>query len=78
MRTLSFLTICLASAIMPLAARAGSPRQITMEDGLPSNTVRSIVQGADGFVWLGSDAGLCRYDGIHARLFVNPLSLIHI
>ncbi len=74
MHTLSFLTICLVSAILPHAAFAGNPRQITMEDGLPSNTVRSIVQGADGFVWLGSDAGLCRYDGIHARLFVNPLT----
>ena len=51
-----------------------APRHITMENGLPSNTVRSIAQDADGFVWFGTDAGLCRYDGIHARLFVNPLT----
>lgn len=74
MHSLRSFIFCLASALLSSAAYAGCPRQITMEDGLPSNTVRSIVQGADGFVWFGSDAGVCRYDGIHARLFVNPLT----
>lgn len=54
-------------------AHANEQRRITTEDGLPSNAVRSIAQDSDGFVWFGTDAGLCRFDGIRARLFYNPL-----
>ena len=32
-------------------------------NGLPSNTVYSILQDAQGFIWLGHDKGMCRYDG---------------
>lgn len=43
----------------------GNPqmRSITMNTGLPSNAVKSIVQDKNGFVWLATDYGLCRYDG---------------
>lgn len=38
-------------------------RMITMDDGLMSNAVRNIVQDRYGFIWFGTDNGLCRYDG---------------
>ena len=38
-------------------------RSITMDDGLLSNTVRNIAQDKYGFVWFGTDNGLCRFDG---------------
>jgi ligand-binding sensor domain-containing protein len=31
--------------------------------GLPSNTVYYSMQDSNGFMWFGTDAGLCRYDG---------------
>lgn len=31
--------------------------------GLPSNTVRAIAHGPDGDTWVGTDWGLCRYNG---------------
>src|SRR5687767_12025812 len=33
------------------------------EDGLPSNTVRAVMQTRDGFLWVATDAGLARFDG---------------
>ncbi len=36
----------------------------TVEQGLISNLVKSISQDQDGYIWIGSDAGLMRYDGI--------------
>ena len=36
-----------------------------VEDGLGSNVVNSILQTQDGFLWLGTDAGLDRFDGRH-------------
>ncbi len=38
-------------------------RNITMNDGLAANAVRNIVQDEYGFMWFGTDNGLCRYDG---------------
>ena len=37
----------------------------TKEDGLPSNIVYHLVNDNDGFIWLGTDAGLVRFDGSH-------------
>lgn len=34
------------------------------ENGLPSNEVYSIVQDSKGFIWIGCDAGLFKFDGI--------------
>ncbi|MBT6488883.1 MAG: hypothetical protein HOK97_03920, partial [Deltaproteobacteria bacterium] len=34
-----------------------------IDDGLPQNGVAAIVQGQDGYLWLGTQEGLVRYDG---------------
>ena len=44
-------------------------RTLTMNDGLLSNAVRNIVQDPYGFIWLGTDNGLCRYDGTRVQPF---------
>jgi ligand-binding sensor domain-containing protein/signal transduction histidine kinase len=33
-------------------------------NGLPSDSVTAIVQTRDGFLWIGTDAGLVRFDGV--------------
>jgi signal transduction histidine kinase/ligand-binding sensor domain-containing protein len=37
----------------------------TMEEGLPDNEVNAIVQTRNGFLWVGTDGGLARFDGEH-------------
>ncbi|HEY3860317.1 MAG TPA: two-component regulator propeller domain-containing protein [Verrucomicrobiae bacterium] len=44
----------------------------TREQGLPQNFVRALAQTRDGFVWVGSDAGVSRFDGLK---FVSPFGL---
>lgn len=39
------------------------------EDGLPQNTVTSITQGSDGYLWVGTYAGLARFDGERFRTY---------
>src|ERR1700748_3559165 len=34
------------------------------DSGLPQNTVHSILQTRDGYLWLGTDGGLVRFDGM--------------
>ena len=38
-------------------------------DGLPQDTVRSIAQTPDGYLWLGTDEGLARFDGYEFVVF---------
>jgi len=39
------------------------------DDGLPQNTIYSILQTRDGFIWLGTQEGLARYDGASFMIF---------
>jgi ligand-binding sensor domain-containing protein/signal transduction histidine kinase len=39
------------------------------ENGLPQNTVHSIAQAKDGYVWLATEEGLARFDGIRFTIF---------
>lgn len=41
----------------------------TTESGLPQNTVTSVVQTQDGYLWVGTFGGLARFDGAHFTTF---------
>jgi signal transduction histidine kinase/ligand-binding sensor domain-containing protein/CheY-like chemotaxis protein len=38
-------------------------------DGLPQNSVHTILHTSDGYLWLGSESGLTRFDGIRFVVF---------
>jgi signal transduction histidine kinase/ligand-binding sensor domain-containing protein len=40
-----------------------------MENGLPQNTVQALAQTDDGFIWLGTEVGLVRFDGNGFQVF---------
>lgn len=52
-------------------AQPVSFKRISVEHGLPSAYVTTIFQDSKGFMWFGTDAGLCRYDGHTVRVFKN-------
>jgi ligand-binding sensor domain-containing protein len=35
----------------------------TVADGLPSNALTQVRQSADGYIWVGTEEGLARFDG---------------
>jgi signal transduction histidine kinase/ligand-binding sensor domain-containing protein len=39
------------------------------ENGLPQNTVRSILQARDGYLWFATEDGLVRFDGYRFETF---------
>ncbi len=57
MLLISFITFCYSA---PNKLRFS---HITNNDGLPSNTIFTIKKDFKGYLWFGTKAGLCRYDG---------------
>lgn len=49
-------------------------RQYTREHGLLQNSVISIAQDGDGFMWLGTRKGLLKFDGYEFFRYPDPAS----
>lgn len=57
-------------ALDPATALTSYGRQTwVMENGLPQNTVTALLQTQDGFIWLGTEAGLVRFDGNSFQIY---------
>ncbi len=62
--------ISLVTALPVHAQQIFSNQQkFAVEEGLPQNFVSGITQDKDGFIWLSTSDGLCRYDGRGFRIF---------
>lgn len=82
MLRLFFLLLLLSLAP---AMRAATPEptlrfeHLSVQQGLPQESVLSIVQDRDGFMWFGTQSGLVRYDGYrfvgYRSEIGNPASL---
>lgn len=58
--------LLLVAAAVPAAA-ADIPwlsRAWQADEGLPDNTVVGVAQTPDGFLWVGTQSGLARFDGV--------------
>jgi signal transduction histidine kinase/ligand-binding sensor domain-containing protein/DNA-binding response OmpR family regulator len=41
----------------------------TTENGLPQNTITSVIKDSRGFLWFGTPNGLCRFDGYQVKVY---------
>jgi len=41
----------------------------TTENGLPQNSVHSVFQSHDGYIWIATEGGIARFNGVDFRLF---------
>ena len=46
-------------------------RTITISDGLSNNIINTIYKDKRGFIWLGTQTGLDRFDGINVKSFLQ-------
>ena len=57
---------------LPLIGDAQAQHHIevrTVDDGLPQNSVNAVLQTRDGYIWLATNGGLARYDGVNFKTF---------
>lgn len=67
----------LAVALWPSVAAASDPRPLsqgireswTYRDGLPHNVVHRLLAARSGYLWIGTQEGLVRFDGVRFRTF---------
>ena len=68
--TLFLLCVGPVFALNPARALTQYTRTVwTQEHGLPQDTIRAIAQTKDGYLWLGTDEGLARFDGYDFVVF---------
>lgn len=66
---LLLLFLCQGSDCSSATVQGRAVKQLTIDDGLSQNMVLAILQDNRGFIWLGTRAGLNRYDGYQCRVF---------
>jgi len=52
-------------------------RNISINDGLPSNFIRCFYKDSRGLMWIGTDAGLCSFDGTSYKIYNESNGLKH-
>ncbi|MEA9564521.1 MULTISPECIES: ATP-binding protein [unclassified Xanthomonas] len=63
------LCIGVPTALAVRAPVTPVPTQITLADGLPSETISELAEDKQGYLWLASDDGLARFDGRNFRIW---------
>ncbi len=79
-----FLAVAACLAIAPLLHALNARKTLTQytrtvwtqEHGLPQDTIRAIAQTNDGYLWLGTDEGLARFDGFEFVVFTKDKGML--
>lgn len=62
-----FMMLLLAT-FLPLKIGAQSVYQLSVDNVLPTNYVRTIQQDKFGYLWFATTSGLARYDGYQTEV----------
>ncbi len=71
------LAVILSLITAPLMASLDASRELRefhqdawgIDQGLPQNSVYTVLQTSDGYVWFGTELGLVRFDGVRFEVF---------
>ncbi len=71
------LLICVTFVAITLCAQSFNFKVYDTSEGLADNDVIALVQDKDDYVWMATDEGLIRFDGIDYDVFTIKDSLSH-
>ncbi|MCC5945480.1 MAG: SpoIIE family protein phosphatase [Bernardetiaceae bacterium] len=61
--------VCFFGNLFTLKAQEKQFKAWTTSDGLPQNNVNAVIQDQLGFIWLATDDGLARFDGLRFKVY---------
>jgi len=67
-----FFVVCFCTAAV-LQAQSQNFRHVTPRDGLPSGFIWKITEDSKGFIWIGTNTGLGKYDGYSTTAYTNDV-----
>lgn len=67
-----FLYLLFSLFAQPVRAQQALWKKFNIDNGLPVSTITAITETKDGVLWLGSEEGLIRYDGISFKKISGP------
>ena len=74
----AIVKVCLVGTFLALHPAAVLSQHLhdrwTAEGGFPGGTVFAICQSQDGYLWIGTERGLVRFDGTDFTLMQRPIS----
>jgi signal transduction histidine kinase/ligand-binding sensor domain-containing protein len=79
-KALTGITLGIALVVCPRAFASGSPLDVSqyahmswrVRDGFVTGIISSIAQTPDGYLWLGTEFGLVRFDGVQPKPWPLP------
>ena len=60
--------------VILLLAYAGKAQQLQFNNisdklGLPAHECYNVMQDSKGYIWISTEAGLCKYNGTKSKIF---------
>lgn len=68
---LLILTSVMTAALTGNAADRFKLKHLETGTGLSNNRINSILKDDDGFLWIATTSGLCRYDGYDIKFYIS-------
>ncbi|WP_462254327.1 LuxR C-terminal-related transcriptional regulator [Ekhidna sp.] len=69
---ISIILICIVASLYGQSQEYIFTR-LTEEEGLPGNQTTCFLKDRNGFMWIGTTSGLCRYDGKQIKSYTKDL-----
>ena len=78
-KAISIVFACTLLLINSVYAQYKFDKAVSLDkkNGLPSNIVRTVKKSDDGFMWIGTDEGLCRFDGQQFKVYSQSSDTLH-
>ncbi|WP_264793327.1 sensor histidine kinase [Aureispira anguillae] len=63
--------LCMLLGVSNIQGQSPYLKHFSFSEGLPSNTVYAVYQDKQGYIWFGTNLGVCRYNGYEIENFIN-------
>ncbi len=70
-RVILFIVLCVHFLLSPVWGQAG--RVYDTEDGLSSSFINQILQDKRGYIWIATEYGLNKFDGVHFTNYFHDI-----